>query len=173
MKKKNIFYIVLVILVLILIVVMFNMGSDETSGSSPNDDSGVILKNAQKESEAADERKMKDFNNITIDVFEDYYNGNVKQVVLIGRSGCQYCEIAEPILRTIMYEKNVKISYLTVDELGEEGNERLYYLNEDYFGTFGTPFLLVVGDGDIVDMIEGLTDKSHYEEFLRVNNFIK
>ena len=46
--------------------------------------------------------------------------------------------------------------------------------SDDYFSEgFGTPLLLVVSNGEIVDMVNGLVDTDSYVSFFTANGFIK
>ena len=46
--------------------------------------------------------------------------------------------------------------------------------SDDYFSEgYGTPLLLVVGDGKISNKIEGLATKSEYISFFKENKFME
>ena len=174
MKNKNVIFAVGVgLLIVILLIVLVNVdGGGE--GSSSSEDVNAIVEQAQKDSEAATEDKMRDFDQIDIDKYLEIYEGDSYELVLFARDTCGYCQIDEPILKTILYEnEGLEIHYVDTDALGDDGSNKLYQSNTETFESFGTPLLLIVRDKVVVDKVDGLTDKEHYEDFLKTYNFIK
>ena len=179
MKDKKV--IIGISLVIILLIISIFISPKETSQeektpqSNPNmsEDANTILANAQNESTSVKESEKKDFISINVDKYLEYYNGPDKQIVLIGRPTCHYCEIAEPILHNIAFEYNLNINYLNIDEFSEDDTTNFYHSDETFDEGFGTPMLLIIGDNKIQDKIDGLTDRSHYIEFLKLNEYIR
>lgn len=178
MKDKNkIIAIVGVILVIILLIVVGNMSGGDFSGgseeSSLSNDSNDIITNAENESKAATEDKMRDFSSIDINKYLEYYAGSETKVVLIARPTCHYCQIAEPILKTILFEnEGLEINYLNTDDLDDDSFNKLYESNTETFENFGTPMLLIIKENKIIDKVDGLTDKAHYLEFFKNNSLL-
>ena len=174
MNKKSIIIICSIVLIFVLLIVSFNMGEGSSKKNNKlSDDADVILANAKEESSNASEDKMRDFTYIDIDKYLELYSSNTNTLVLFARPDCQYCEIAEPILKTILFEnEGFDINYINISELGDEGGKKLYESN-NFFESIGTPLLIIVKDNEIVDRVDGLTDKTHYEDFLRTYQFIK
>ena len=101
------------------------------------------------------------------------YNGSEKQIILIARPTCHYCQIAEPILQNLIYEYKLNINYLNTDNFEENDQQTLINSDEKFSNGLGTPTLVVVGEGQIYDNVDGLTDKAHYKEFFKKNGYIK
>lgn len=173
MEKKQKYLLLLAIVIVIGLLIISSLVAKKDDGGLITDEPTVIFENAQKESATVKKSETKDFINITANDYLNYYNGSEKQIVLIGRPTCQYSNIAEPILKNIAYKKKIDICYLNTDELTPEEEESIIASNEFFQDSLGTPILLVIGEGKIIDKVDGATDTNHYLEFLKNNGFIK
>lgn len=175
MDRKKILTIVGIILLIILLIVGCLVGNEEAGESNTqlSNNPQDILSNAQRESKAVKEDEQGDYTEIDIDKYLEYYNAESEKLVLIARPTCTYCQIAEPILKKIIKEYNIEINYLNTDNLKGEDTEKFTSSDEEFSNGFGTPMLLVVGQGKIIDKVDGLTDTAHYIDFLKNYNFIK
>lgn len=178
-QKDKLFKIsVIVIASLLFILVSFSISNSASekykeNSTSGNDSSGNTLEIATKEAGEINDDERTSPNEISIDDYFDLYNGSQNSIVLLSRPTCSYCKIATPILENIIYKYNVKINYLNIDNLGDDDVAKLVS-SDDYFSQgYGTPLLLVVGDGKISDQVEGLTTKSEYISFFKENNFME
>lgn len=168
MNKKTL-VIIGVVALLILLIIACSLDIDKTEYSS---DPEVIIENATNESENINDNEKKDFIEINIDEYLNIYNEENKKIILVGRPTCHYCQIAEPILQNISYNYNIDIYYLNVDNFEEEDASRFVETDKEFSNGFGTPMLLVVGNGSVNDMLDSLADTNHYIEFLKENKFI-
>lgn len=157
--------------IILLIICCFISTNDEENKLS--NDPEVIYNNAKKESNAISDEVKKEFSQINTNTYLEYYNNEEEKLVLIARPSCTYCQIAEPIIQNIAYEYNLDINYLNTDGFSDDDKENLINSDEYFNDEFGTPLLLVVGNGQIVDKVSGLTDRAHYIEFFKTYNFIK
>ena len=171
MKNKSALIVIAIITVLLLLLIAISIDEKDTKKKTNNPQD--IISNAELESSKVKDNEKKDFIEINTDEYLNYYNNEGATIVLIARPTCHYCQIAEPILQQIAHEKNIDINYLNTDNFSEDDYNRFKESNELFSEGFGTPILLVVGNNQIVDYIDGLTDKNHYEEFLKKNNFIQ
>ena len=183
-KKKIIIGIVIAISVLLLCALCYfassavsaNAGDsyseNENSNTSSSTDVEDMINRAQEESANVSEDEQKDFNDIDVDDYLDLYEGSKNSVVLFASPTCGYCQIAEPILHHIAYQYNLTINHVDVSELSSDESEKLTDSNE-YFSQLGTPALLVVANGEIVDSVNGLVDTDSYVDFFKDNGFIK
>lgn len=159
----------------ILIIMSFFVGGQENSkedASKMSEDANVIIANAQNESDSVKEEETKELPEINMDTYLEYYNGEENKLVLIARPTCHYCQIAEPIIKNIAYENDLDISYLNTDNFEGDDETKLVQSDEFFSEGFGTPLLLVVSEGKIVNKVDGLTDKAHYTEFFKSTGFI-
>ena len=168
--NKKVFGIIGVILIVLLLLISSSVTKDKETSLS--DDIQTIISNAQKESENVKEDEKKDFIEINIDDYLNKYNGEESSLVLIGRPTCHYCQIAEPILHNVAYKYNIDINYLNTDNFQDGDSQKLVESDQFFTNGFGTPLLLVVGNGSIKDKQDGLTDTNHYVNFLKENGFI-
>lgn len=175
MKKKQIIMLTFTLIAIVcLFIISFYVGTDESNDSTKiYENANEIYNNALKESNTIEENEKKEFLEIDVDKYLEYYSGTEVKLVLIARPTCSACQIAEPILQNIAYKYDLDISYLNTDDFDEEAETKLIQSNEYYSNGFGTPLLLVLKDSSIVNKVEGVTDNYHYEEFLRNNSFIK
>lgn len=172
MKKNTILFVAAIVLVIVLIVASFFVGT-KTGGETSSSDPNAILENAQKESKAVKETEMKEHTKIDVAKYLEYYAGSEQKLILVGRKGCPYCQIADPILKNLAYQYNIEINYLDTDEFTDETQTQFIKSDEQFSEGFGTPLLMIVKDNQIVDLIDGLVDTEHYVEFLTAYGFIQ
>ena len=145
-----------------------NSNSSTTSSSSASD----MTSRAQEESANVPDDEQKDFNDIDIDEYLDLYDGSEDSIVLFSRPTCGFCQIAEPILHHIAYQYKLTINHVNTDEMSSSDEKKLVE-SDDYFSDgFGTPLLVVVSNGEIVDMVSGLVDTENYVKFFTKHGFI-
>lgn len=145
-----------------------NSNSSTTSGSSASD----MTSRAQEESANVPDDEQKDFNDIDIDEYLDLYDGSEDSIVLFSRPTCGYCQIAEPILHHIAYQYKLTINHVNTDEMSSDDETKLVESDEYFSDGFGTPLLVVVSNGEIVDMVSGLVDTENYVKFFTKHGFI-
>ena len=167
--NKKVFGIIGIIVLIILFIISCSINLNENK----KDNSEDILENAINESAIVKESEQKAFTEINVDEYINKYNGEEKSIILIARPGCQYCQIAEPILHNIAYKYDISINHLNTDNFQGDDSKKFIESNSFFSNGFGTPMLLIVSNSRIDDMIDGVTDTRHYVEFLKENRFIK
>ena len=171
-EKYGLIGIIVVLLIAVLVSGLVKVNEKEETKELSND-GDVIYNNAQTESAAVKDSEKGDFVQIDLNQYMDMYNGSEKQIVLIARPTCHYCQIAEPIIQNLIYKYKLKINYLNTDNLSETDQQTLISSDEFFSSGLGTPTLLVVSEGKIHDTVDGLTDTAHYEEFFKTNGYIE
>ncbi len=172
-KNSKIFLVIGIVLIIgVLIISILVSPNDEDGEKTISNDPDTILDNAKKESKKVKDSEKKDFKIISIDDYFELLQGNDSSIILIGRDGCQYCQIAEPIIHKIAKKYDLDINYLGLDDLEQEDLDRLLNSSDKLSGV-GTPVILIVSNNDVIDKYDGMTDTAHYEEFFEKNNFIK
>lgn len=175
-SSKKYLWIVLVGIILILLIIASSVGNKDSKRESSNklsENVEEILSNAQKESSNVKEEEKKDLPEINMDTYLEYYNGEDKKIVLIARPTCSYCQVAEPIIKKVAKDYDLPIDYLNTDNFQDEDTQKLINSDEFFKEGYGTPILLVIGQGKIIDKVDGLTDSAHYIDFFKKNEFIK
>lgn len=173
MNKGEKYGLIIIGVVLLIVLLISSLVSVKTPESKElSSDADQIYENAQTESSAVKDSEKADFAYIDISQYFDMYHGSQKQIVLIARPTCHYCQIAEPILQKLAKDYDLTINYLDTDEFGENDQQTLIDSNEAFQSGFGTPMLLVVSGDQIHDSVNGLTDAAHYIEFFKINGYI-
>ena len=149
MNKKTIGIIGIVLLVIVLIVGATIKPKEKDNTTTNGAD---ILTNAQIESQNVKEDEQKETDVVAL--FEQEQE---------ERAIISYKELLE---------KKDELIQMTTDDFSEEDFSVFENSNEKLKG-FGTPMLLVVNNGNINDTVDGLTDTTHYIEFLKKNEIIK
>lgn len=174
-KLKIIGIIVIVMIVLVLASLVGGKSKENTKTPTEglSNDPEVILSNAQKESSAIKEEEKKEFVQIDVAKYLQYYSGSETKIILLARPTCSYCLIATPILQKIMKDYNIEINYLNTDNFTSEDQTAFVKSDESFSNGFGTPVLFIVKDNSIVDKVDGMTDTAHYIEFFKKNGYIE
>lgn len=180
-QKKIVFSIIIAIAVVLLCALCYFASSAATSKSGDSyqeadtnsDNMTNMVSKAQEESANISEDEKKDFKEIDVDTYLDLYKGDQKSIVLFSRPTCGFCQIAEPILHHVAYKYDLTINHVNTDEMSQDDSNNLSKSNDYFSNDFGTPLLVVVSDGKIVDMVSGLVDTSSYVSFFKDNGFIK
>lgn len=173
-KNQKIMISLLIGVFVILLGFSFFVGKDDSDSSNNqmSEETNSIIDNAQKESDSVKDSEKKELTEIKMDKYIELYEGNESKLILIARPTCHYCQIAEPIIKNIAYENDLEIYYLNTDNFEGDDETKLVQSNEYFSEEFGTPLLLVVKNNEIIDKVDGLTDKSNYIEFFKSNGFI-
>lgn len=164
--------------VVLFLVISFMVSSNNSEeykdgNSSVEQNEEDLYEIALKDAASVVDEKRKNPKEISIDDYINLYNEDGGKIVLLSRPTCNYCQIATPILENIIYETDIEINYINTNELDDDGNKKLVSSDEYFNDGFGTPLLLVVGDGEIKDKIEGLTTKDNYISFFEKNKFLE
>jgi thiol-disulfide isomerase/thioredoxin len=169
MNKKTFGIIGVVVLIILLIICCsIKPNTKETTDSTED-----IIEKVTRESQEVKEKEKKEFTEINVEEYLNKYNDEEKSLVLVARPTCHYCQIAEPIIHNIAYKYDLTINYLNTDNFKDDDSQRFIQSDEFFSNGFGTPMLLIVSNGKIDDMVDGVTDTKHYEEFLKNNSFIE
>lgn len=177
MKKENIEKIKSATIVVLVLIIVFGASYfaselQECDGSGSTTTSSTNSTTTSSTNSDIPEEEQGDLKEIDIDEYLDLKEGSEASIIYIARPTCHYCQEMEPIVRNIVYEYEVEVNYLNTDELDDEGQAKLIE-SDDYFSEgYATPLLLVVQDDEIVDILEGLSEKDATVEFFRDNGFI-
>ena len=172
-KKMAIILIGSVVLIGLFIglIVLLSSSSNERKKSNIEES---IIDTATRESNSIDDKEKKDFIIIDVDKYLEILNGDELSVIIVGRSGCEYCQIAEPILQKISKDYDLDINYLSVDTFDKEDNDR-FLESDSYFkekGGVATPTILIIKDKEIKTRLEGLYTTDDYISFFKGNSVI-
>ncbi len=111
--------------------------------------------------------KDKDF----LATFESNFNGEENYLVYVGRESCAYCELMEPSL--IDMAERYDFEYLKVDTEELSASTVGEIIGKAGHTSIGTPYLMIVSNGEVVTEQEGYTDYDKTFELLQEYNIIK
>lgn len=132
-----------------------------------------------KEYSVVDKESKLALDYIDLDTYLELIESDTNQVIVIGRTGCTYCTTAKEYLKNIVKTYGVDIHYFNIYDImtgaaGEEAVEKfensLSYLTEN---KWGTPLMLIVKNGEVVAVQNGLLSEDGYVSFLQKNGIMQ
>lgn len=112
------------------------------------------------------------FNAVTLDEYLALIKSSEKNVILVARPDCSFCEMFTPVLKQASEELNVTVNYINTNKFSSDDWETfmasLDYLNSE---EWGTPLTLVVQNGEVVDVNNGYVELSTIKKFFTDNGF--
>lgn len=113
--------------------------------------------------------------NIDYDNFNNLLNDNNKNIIVIGKDECKYCEEVNFILNDIGIEYDIKVNYINVGKLdsniSKEIEKKLIELG--YNDGFTTPITLIVENNKLINYVIGLSNKQYFIDIFIENGIIK
>lgn len=132
-------------------------------------ENGIISKDEEYKSE------YPNLNMIDYDQYKEILETGDKEIIVIGQTGCTYCEQTKPVLDEVAEKNNVKINYLNITNITEdefsELMDSLDYLKE--LESLGTPLTLIVEDNKVIAHQDGYSEASVFEKLFKDNELIK
>lgn len=111
------------------------------------------------------------FKNISIDKYLELIKKPEKNIILVARPTCGYCEQFTPVLKQAMGDMKLTINYINTDEFSQDDwtkfTNSLPYLKEEW----GTPLVLITQNGELVEKSEGYTELDTIKTFFKNNGF--
>lgn len=107
-----------------------------------------------------------------LEKFESTMMQEEQQIILIGRSGCSYCQMFIPLLDYMKEKYNFEYLYIDTDKITKKGlNTVIEKLNIDP-EDFGTPHLSLVKSGKVIDFIPEYVDEQELLSFLKKHGYV-
>ena len=114
-------------------------------------------------------------NEIGYDEFSDKIGSNEKNVILITKDDCKYCNEVINILNQISSSNNLDIDYINIgamdSEIAKEVEEDLKKLK--YKDGFSTPLTIITEKGKILDYSIGLSSADFFKEMFTEYGLLK
>lgn len=112
------------------------------------------------------------FNEVSLDEYLELIKSSEKNVILVARPTCEYCEAFAPILSEASKELNIEVNYIDTDKFSNDDwttfNNSLSYLSDEQWGT---PLTLIVQNGEVVDVNNGYVELETIVSFFTDNGF--
>ena len=103
---------------------------------------------------------------------ENLLNSNEAQAIYIMRDGCTYCELNESNINSIVKEYNFKYYNIDTNDLNEADLNKIISTLKINPDNFGTPYLVVVKNGEVVGSLNGMKSYKVLFDFLKENKLI-
>ena len=118
------------------------------------------------------------FTSVTADTLGDAVSSDTAKIVYIGRSTCGYCVQFLPILQQAQTDYGYETLYLDITTVTttEQQDKILAFDNDEEFlkeNFGGTPMVLLMKNGKLVDTWIGYAEYSEYSAWLEKNGFAK
>ena len=169
-KKKELVKIVSIVMACVVGFVVLLAGAVLIISSASKTDSTTADPTTTQTTTSAVESAG--FNEVDIDEYIKLVKGSEKSIILVARPTCGYCEQFAPVLKEAMEDMKLTINYIDTDKLSEDDWETftnsLTYLKEE---EWGTPTVLIVQNGESLDVNSGATDLDSIKEFFTKNGF--
>lgn len=146
----------------------------------------VLLKDAKfgtasasgDETQESAEYDVSMFTNVTADTLEEAISSETAKLVYVGRSTCGYCVQFLPVLQQAQEDYDYETLYLDITTVTttEQQDKILAFDNDEKFleeNFGGTPMVLLMKDGKLVDGWIGYADYATYTAWLEENGFAK
>ncbi len=139
--------------------------------TNSKDASETTTKNEETEEETTeDELSKAGFNELSLSEYLDLIKSPDKQIILVARPTCYYCQQFTPILKQAKDEMNLTVNYVNTDNLSKEDwttfQNSLDYLSSE---EWGTPLTLIIENGEVLDTNNGYVELDTIKEFFSKN----
>ena len=112
---------------------------------------------------------------INLNEFNNLLNNNEKNIIVIGKDECKYCDSVTTTLNDIAINYDIKINYINVGKIDSDISlqveERLMELN--YNDGFTTPMVLVVENNKLLKYVIGFASEQYFIDIFTENGIIK
>lgn len=137
--------------------------------SNMKDDKSGKTNNKTSETIALEEAG---FNEVTLEEYLELIKEPEKNIILVARPTCGYCEAFAPILSEAADDLKLGINYIDTDKFSQDDwtvfTESLDYLKTE---EWGTPLTLIVQNGEVVAENNGYSELDAIKDFFKKNGF--
>ena len=112
---------------------------------------------------------------INFEEFNNLLNNSQKNVVLIGKDDCKYCDEAIETLNNVSINYDIKVNYINIGTMDSDVSIGLQNkLNElNYNDGFTTPITLIMENNKLLDYVIGSSDEKYFIDIFTENGIIK
>lgn len=168
-KEKKSFELVRKVLTItgIILVIALVIGAAFGVSSMKKDSSNNKSDSKTSETVALEEAG---FNEVTLDEYLELIKEPEKNIILVARPTCGYCEAFAPILSEAADDLKLSINYIDTDKFSQDDwtifNSSLDYLNSE---EWGTPLTLIVQNKEVIAENNGYTELDNIKSFFKEN----
>ena len=110
-----------------------------------------------------------EFNNIKYSEYKELYNENDLAFVYVGKEDCGYCKATVPYLGELQEELNITFNYLDTATMTNDNFDNIATTSEAFEGEWGTPTLLAIKDGKVLNYLAGYREKDIIKAFIEAS----
>ena len=112
---------------------------------------------------------------INLNEFNVLLKNNEKNIIIVGKDDCKYCDQVNETLNNIAINNDIKINYINVGKIDSsvaiEVEEKLSEMG--YSDGFTTPITLIVENNKLLDYIIGSSNSEYFIDIFTENGIIK
>lgn len=109
----------------------------------------------------------------TLENLEEVVAQESKQIILLGKDNCVYCQMFMPLLDYMKDEYNFDYTYINTNKITKNTLLKILDKLKIDASDFGTPHLTITENGNVVDEIAGYVDELELLSFLKKHSFAK
>lgn len=119
--------------------------------------------------------KENSLNEIDYNDFKILLESNSKNVILISKNDCKFCDDVIKKLNSIMLNYNIEINYINISDFDDEIIFKIEKRLKDigYTEGFTTPITLIIENNKILDYIIGTSTEEYLVDIFKENGIIK
>lgn len=106
-----------------------------------------------------------------LEKFEEAFNGEEQEMVLLARENCSYCQMFNPLLDYMAEKYNFEYLYVDTNKLTNKALSTVLEKIKVDEDDFGTPHLTLVKSGTVIGDIPGYADEQKLLEFLKKHGY--
>lgn len=185
--------IILTISIFLLSIVTFNYYnyklslSGDTNVNEPSENNNNDNDDIMRRLHLGKNRKVAEIKRpVTFDEFDGLLKRDVDMMLVIGRTGCPYCEQYEPVLEKVSKENNVEIIYLNVAKVEMEDYMSIFEsditipgkcvkegVDKKFNEGFGTPLSLFLNKYQVYECIRGYKNESDLLKIMKKTGYVE
>lgn len=120
---------------------------------------------------------MNYYNEVTVSEAQEIIKDDELSILYWASPDCPHCVRFGPIVKKVSRENKITFNYINAASLtNDEYATMLTYFgafDESYVGGLGTPSIILVQDGKVVDISVGALQESELVNYLKTKGFIK
>lgn len=116
-----------------------------------------------------------DLKEISYNEFKEIILDTNKNIIVIGKEDCKYCDEVISTLEKILYNKEIYINYINIEDFESEVSKNIEKtLKElEYNDGFTTPITLITESNKLLDYVIGSSSEEYFIEIFKENGIIK
>lgn len=107
----------------------------------------------------------------TLETIEELVSQESKQLIVLGKDNCVYCQMFIPLLDYMKEQYNFDYTYINTNKVTTKTLTKILDKLKISADDFGTPHLTLTENGNIIDEIAGYVDEKELLSFLQKYSF--